>query len=39
MVGRVPLDAARNERFRRLFAAAGVTAGDDLAQLYRLGVS
>jgi 5'-nucleotidase len=32
MVGRVPLDAARNERFRRLFAAAGVTAGDDLAQ-------
>ena len=32
MIGRVPLDAARNERFRRLFAAAGVTAADDLAQ-------
>jgi HAD superfamily hydrolase (TIGR01549 family) len=33
MVGRVPLDDARKERFRRLFAAAGVTAGDDLSRL------
>ena len=32
MIGRVQLNAARNERFRRLFAAAGVTAADDLAQ-------
>jgi HAD superfamily hydrolase (TIGR01549 family) len=33
MVGRIPLDAARNERFRRLFAVAGVPAADDLARL------
>ena len=33
MTGRVPLEAARNERFRRLFAAAGVTAADGLARL------
>jgi HAD superfamily hydrolase (TIGR01549 family) len=33
MIGRVQLDAARNERFRRLFAAAGVTAAEDLARL------
>ncbi len=33
MMGRVPLEVARNERFRRLFAAAGVTAADDLARL------
>lgn len=33
MIGRVPLDVARNERFRRLFAVAGVTAADDLAGL------
>jgi len=32
MTGRVSLEAARNERFRRLFAAAGVTAVDDLAR-------
>jgi putative hydrolase of the HAD superfamily len=32
MIGRVQLDAARNERFRRLFAAAGVTAADDVAR-------
>jgi HAD superfamily hydrolase (TIGR01549 family) len=32
MTGRVQLDAARNERFRRLFAAAGVTAADSLAR-------
>ena len=35
MTGRVPLDAARNERFRRLFAAAGVTAADGLAPACR----
>jgi HAD superfamily hydrolase (TIGR01509 family) len=33
MLGRVPLDVARRERFRRLFAAAGVVAGDDLVQV------
>jgi putative hydrolase of the HAD superfamily len=33
MVGRLPLEDARRERFRRLFGAAGVPAGDDLADL------
>ena len=33
MIGRVPLEAAREERFRRLFAAAGLTAGDGLARI------
>jgi HAD superfamily hydrolase (TIGR01549 family) len=32
MLGRVPLDVARRERFRRLFAVAGVAAADDLVQ-------
>ena len=31
MLGRVPLDAARRERFRRLLAASGAAATDDLA--------
>ena len=31
MLGRVPLEIARVERFRRLLGAAGVAAGDDLA--------
>lgn len=31
MLGRVPLEVARVERFRRLLGAAGVAAGDDLA--------
>lgn len=31
MLGRVPLEVARVERFRRLLGAAGVVAGDDLA--------
>jgi putative hydrolase of the HAD superfamily len=33
MLGRLPLDVARRERFRRLFGAAGVTAADDLVDL------
>lgn len=33
MLGRVPLDDARRERFRRLFEGAGVTPGDDLVEL------
>jgi putative hydrolase of the HAD superfamily len=33
MTGRLPLDAARQERFRRLFGVAGVTAADGLAGL------
>jgi putative hydrolase of the HAD superfamily len=33
MMGRLPLDDARRERFRRLFGAAGVTADDRLADL------
>jgi putative hydrolase of the HAD superfamily len=32
MTGRVPLENARHERFRRLFAAAGTTASEDLAR-------
>ncbi|MEO8078408.1 MAG: hypothetical protein ABI818_18920, partial [Acidobacteriota bacterium] len=32
MLGRVPLNVARRERFRRLFAVAGVRAADDLVQ-------
>jgi putative hydrolase of the HAD superfamily len=32
MVGRVDVDAARFERFRRLFLSAGVAAGDDLVR-------
>jgi HAD superfamily hydrolase (TIGR01549 family) len=32
MTGRVPLEHARHERFRRLFAAAGTTASEDLAR-------
>ena len=39
MAGRVALDDARRERFRRLFGAAGVEAGDELvaeaASMYR----
>jgi len=31
MLGRMPLEVARIERFRRLLGAAGVAAGDDLA--------
>lgn len=31
MLGRLPLDEARRERFRRLFGAAGVSASDALA--------
>jgi HAD superfamily hydrolase (TIGR01549 family) len=33
MLGRLPLDAAREERFRRLFEAAGVRADENLARL------
>jgi putative hydrolase of the HAD superfamily len=33
MLGRLAPDDARRERFRRLFGAAGVTAGDDLVDL------
>ncbi len=32
MIGRVPLEDARHERFRRLFAVAGTTASEDLAR-------
>jgi HAD superfamily hydrolase (TIGR01549 family) len=33
MLGRIPLEAAREERFRRLFQSAGVEANDELVRV------